>query len=113
MQISGDWDHVWGSGGSEIYAKDVDRHGHPKLRQLGSYCYAEFYSQSVLYAFFGQIKDGYWVGDWFDVKDRSGYFGVFHLEVLSASKLKGLWIGHSKQKRDIRHGPSEWKRVGR
>lgn len=93
VQLGGNWEHLWDSGGSDSYEKDVDRHGYSTLRQIGSYIYAEFYSQGVLYAFFGQIKHGYVVGDWYDVKDPIGYFGVFQLEVVSSSQLHGLWLG--------------------
>lgn len=111
VQLGGTWEHLWGSGGSGTYEKDVDRHGHAKLRQIGSYVYAEFYSQAVLYAFFGQIKHGYVVGDWYDVKDPVGYFGIFQLEVVNSSQLRGLWLGHSKQQRTIRSDSTDWSRV--
>lgn len=83
------------------------------MRQLGSFVYAEFYSQGVLYAFFGQIKHGYVVGDWFDIKDQNGYFGVFQLEISNSQQLKGRWLGHSKQDRTIRSDTSQWKKVDR
>lgn len=111
IQLGGTWEHLWGAGGSATYEKDVDRHGHSTIRQLGSYIYAEFYSQAVLYSFFGQIKDGFIVGDWYDVKDRSGYFGVFQLEIVNSKQLRGLWLGHSKQSRSIRSDSSLWKRI--
>lgn len=112
VQLGGIWEHLWGPGGSGTYENDIDRHGHCELRQIGSYIYAEFYSQAVLYAFFGQIKHGYVVGDWYDVKDPVGYFGVFQLEIKNSSQLSGLWLGHSKQQRTIRSDSSSWRRVG-
>ena len=111
IDLRGTWEHLWGSGGSATYQKDIDRHGHSVMRQLGSFVYAEFYSQSVLYAFFGQIKHGYVVGDWFDIKDQNGYFGVFQLEISNSKQLKGLWLGHSKQDRTIRSDTSQWKKI--
>lgn len=111
VQLAGTWEHVWGSGGSKTYKTDIDRHGHAQLRQVGRFVYAEFYSQGVLYAFFGQIKNGYVVGDWYDVKDPIGYFGVFQIEVVNSSQLRGLWLGHSKQTRTIRSDASDWMRV--
>lgn len=111
LQLGGTWEHIWAAGGSAGYARDTDRHGHSRLRQLGSYVYAEVYSQAILYAFFGQIQKGYVVGNWYDVHDGSGYFGVFQLEIVSAKELRGLWLGHSKQSRVIRSDSSSWKRV--
>lgn len=111
IQLGGTWEHLWGAGGSAAYKNNIDRHGHSKLRQLGNYIYAEFYSQGVLYAFFGQIKHGYVVGDWFDIKDSSGYFGAFQLEIVNSSNLRGLWLGHSKQTRVIRSDSSIWNRI--
>jgi hypothetical protein len=113
VRLGGTWDHIWDSGGSAGFEKDVDRHGHSALRQLGSYVYAEFYSQHRLYAFFGEIKHGYVVGDWYDVRDPLGYFGVFQLEVVNSSELRGMWLGHSKSQRTIRHDNSVWKLVDR
>ena len=111
VSLKGTWDHLWGSGGSATYSKDTERHGHSKIRQLGSYVYAEFYSKNELYAFFGQIQHGYIVGDWYDVKDPLGYFGVFQLEIVNSSELRGLWLGHSKQSRQIRSDVTEWRRI--
>lgn len=111
INLRGTWEHIWGHGGSVSYPNEVDRHGHSKLLQLGSFIYAEYYSQGVLYAFFGQIKHGYVVGDWFDVKDHNGYFGVFQLEISNSGQLKGLWLGHSKKNRTIRSDTSQWNKV--
>jgi hypothetical protein len=110
-QLRGTWELIWASGGAASFEKDVDRHGHTKLRQLGSFVYAEFYSQSVLYAFFGQIKDGYVVGDWYDVKDPHGYFGAFQVEIVTSKELRGSWLGHSKSSRAIRSDSLSWKRI--
>jgi hypothetical protein len=111
VQLGGTWEHLWGAGGSAGFEKDVDRHGHPALRQLGSYVYAEFVSQRRLYAFVGEIKHGHVVGDWYDVRDPLGYFGVFQLEIVHSGELRGMWLGHSKSQRTIRHDSSIWRRV--
>jgi hypothetical protein len=110
-QLRGTWEHTWAAGGSVRYESATDRHGHSELRQLGSYIYAEFYSQAKRYAFFGQIKNGHVVGDWFDVRDPAGYFGVFQLEIVNSTELRGIWLGHSKEKRTIRSDASIWKRM--
>lgn len=116
--ISGEWEHLWHAGGSSSYAESVSRHGHPIIKQLGHYCYAEFVSKGKKYCFFGQINGNYWVGDWYDIKDDDGYFGAFQLEIVDSNTMRGKWIGHSKQSRshatnatDIRCDDSEWTRV--
>lgn len=101
-KLAGNWEILWGHGGSERYAAEIDRHGHPEIKQLGSYIYFEFYSQKVKYSFFGCVQSGYVVGDWFDTNDKHGYFGVFQLEIVSSNELKGSWLGHSKTSREIR-----------
>jgi hypothetical protein len=113
IRLNGDWEHLWEHGGSTGFSDPIDRHGHTLIRQMGSYIYAEFYSQAKKYAFFGQIRDNFVVGDWFDVKDRAGYFGVFQLEIIDSATLKGLWLGHSKTSKAIRSDSSKWRKVGR
>lgn len=110
-QIDGDWEHVWQAGGSLSFHEEKSRVGHTTMRQLGSYCYAEFYSNLRRYAFFGSIKGNYIVGEWYDIKDNAGYFGVFQLEIITSSRLNGLWLGHSKVGREIRHDLSQWTKV--
>ncbi len=109
--LGGTWDHVWDPGGSVGFANAADRHGHPTIRQLGSYCYAEFISKGKTYYFFGRVVGQYFVGEWFDLKDRSGYYGVFELRILNSNTMEGKWIGHSQTTADIRVDDSHWKRV--
>ncbi|OYT90316.1 MAG: hypothetical protein CFE43_18865 [Burkholderiales bacterium PBB3] len=111
VNVSGTWDFVWSSGGSDGFSKESDRHGHPKIRQLDAYVYAEFYSQQRLYALFGEIKHGYVVGDWYDIRDPLGYFGVLQLEIVNSSELRGTWLGHSKSQRTIRHDEAVLRRI--
>ncbi|EIX4876194.1 hypothetical protein QTU68_004178 [Vibrio vulnificus] len=101
-KLSGSWEILWEHGGSERYADEIDRHGHPEIKQLGSYIYFEFYSKQIKYSFFGCIQSGYIVGDWFDTNDKNGYFGVFQFEIVNSNELKGSWLGHSKSSREIR-----------
>jgi hypothetical protein len=111
-KLKGDWEHKWDAGGSTVFSAAESTHGHPLLYQLGSYCRGTFFSMGREYAFFGQVNKGYWVGDWYDTKDANGYFGVFELEIISSSKMIGLWMGHSKTEKKIRTGQSIWTRVG-
>lgn len=110
-KLGGNWEIIWGSGGSERYSAEIDRHGHPDIKQLGSYIYFEFYSQKIKYSFFGRIQSGYTVGDWFDTSDKNGYFGVFQFEIVSSKELRGSWLGHSKSSREIRTDNIVCKRV--
>jgi hypothetical protein len=109
--LAGRWEHIWASGGSKAFAKEIDRHGHPQIWQFGVYCYAEFVSKGRTYAFFGRIAGQYFVGEWFDLKDRSGYYGTFELRIVNSDKMEGMWIGHSQEEARIRVGRSSWRRV--
>lgn len=109
--LGGTWEHIWGAGGSELFAKDVDRHAHTDMRQLGSYCYAESIYQGRRYYFFGRVHGEHIVGEWFDLKDRAGYYGTFQLRVVNANRLEGLWMGHSQSSHTIRSDSSVWNRV--
>jgi hypothetical protein len=110
-KLKGVWEIIWGAGGSEGFFEPTDRHGHPEIKQLGSYIYAEFYAKGVKYALFGRIQGEYIVGDWFDVKDKRGYFGVFQLEIVDTATLRGIWLGHSKHSRTIRNDELKLNRV--
>lgn len=109
--LAGTWDHVWESGGSAEFSNAVDRHGHPKIKQLGSYCYAEFISKGKTYYFFGRIVGQYFVGEWFDLKNRSGYYGTFELRIINSDFMEGKWIGHSQKTSEIRVDDTRWKRI--
>lgn len=109
--LAGTWKHIWDSGGSEKYVNADDRSDHATMRQLGQYCYADFIYQGKRYYFFGRVHGDYLVGEWFDLKDRSGYFGTFQVRVVSSDSMKGLWMGHSKESHLIRTGDSTWTRI--
>jgi len=89
----------------------MDRHSHAVLRQLGRYCYAEMIYQGKYYYFFGRVHGEYLVGEWFDLKDKSGYFGTFQVRVVNSARMEGKWMGHSQSTREIRADRSEWIRV--
>lgn len=109
--LSGTWHHIWDSGGSDKYANPTDRSDHTTLRQLGAYCYAELIYQGRRYYFFGKIQGDYLLGEWFDLKDRSGYFGTFQVRVVNSTRLEGMWMGHSQESHTIRTGNSVWSRI--
>lgn len=111
VKLSGNWEFVWSSGGSLGLSKESDRHDHPVIRQFDAYLYAEFYSQQRRYALFGEIKHGYVVCDWYDVRDPLGYFGVFQFEIINSSYLREMWLGHSKTERIIRHDDAVLRRI--
>jgi hypothetical protein len=110
-QISGKWDQVWGSANSASFQSEVDRHGHPEIKQLGSYCYGEFISKNVTYVVFGRVIGDYFVGDWYDKKDPKGYFGAFQLQVHDSKNMKGRWVGHSKTVHEVKDDEWVWKKI--
>jgi hypothetical protein len=109
--LGGTWEHTWGSGGSDAYSEATDRHDHATLRQLGRYFYADYISKKKRYYFFGRVFGSYAVGEWFDLKDRSGYYGTFELRIVNSDCMQGKWMGHSQQSHEIRVDSSVWKRV--
>jgi len=111
--ISGQWENIWESGGSETYAAATDRHSHPVIWQFGRYIYAEFFSQGRKFGFFGRISADYIVGEWFDVNDKWGYFGAYQLRMVDSNRMEGMWIGHSKKSHGIRADKSVWTRINR
>lgn len=111
LQIKGHWEQVWESGGSSSFQSETDRHSHPEISQLGSYCYAEFIAKGTTYVVFGRIVGEYWVGDWYDKKDPRGYFGAFQLLIQTSNFMTGKWIGHSKSKQEIKADIWQWKRT--
>lgn len=110
-ELCGEWEILWGDGGSQDFSSEIDRHGHAKLKQLGKYIYFEFYSKKVKYAFFGHIRSSYIIGEWFDIKDKNGYFGVYQFEIVNSGLLKGVWLGHSKKSREIRSDKFEFTKL--
>ncbi len=82
------------------------------LYQAWRYVYGEFYSQGVKYAVYGRLSGNYLTGEWYDVKDSNGYFGALHVECVNFKLLNGIWLGHSKSTREIRHGKITFSRVG-
>lgn len=111
-KLTGDWEVLWEPGGSKSFESEKDRHGHMTLYQAWRYVYGEFYSQGVKYGFYGKLQSGYLTGDWYDIKDKNGYFGVFHVECKNSKQLNGFWLGHSKETREIRRDKIVFSRVG-
>jgi len=109
--ISGKWEEQWYLLGANNFEDPVKRHSHPIIKQLGQYCYAEFISDGITYGVFGTIMNDYLIGEWFDISDRIGYFGSFHLKIDSNKSMKGKWLGHSKSFHGIREGDWIWKKL--
>ncbi|WP_200227300.1 hypothetical protein [Rubrivivax gelatinosus] len=109
--LSGTWDHIWDSGGSDDFISEADRHAHPIIRQLGPYCYAEYISKRKIYYFFGRVVGQYFIGEWFDLKDRTGYYGTFELHIINSNQMIGKWMGHSQKSHEIRVDISRWIKV--
>ena len=66
------------------------RHSQPVIKQLGNYCYAEFIADDITYGVFGIIMNDYLIGEWYDVNDRIGYFGTFHLLIKDKKNMTGV-----------------------
>lgn len=111
VSISGKWEQTWESADSESFEKATDRHSHPEIKQLGSYCYAEFIARGVSYVLFGRVVDSYVVGDWYDKEDPLGYFGAFQLEIINSEAMRGKWIGHSKIAHVVKGDEWHWRKL--
>lgn len=112
--VSGEWDQLWSLAPdlvSSPFEKDLDRHSNSTIRQLGPYIYAEFVSKRRRYCVFGRIEGSFIYGSWCDLADPSGYFGTFELIATDQDRMKGYWLGHSKEVYEIKHGSWVWNRI--
>jgi hypothetical protein len=94
IPLAGIWEENWESK-SGNYSDPKDRHSHPELKQLGPYCYAETWAKGRNVCVFGKIRGDYLFGTWYDKNDEKRSFGVFHLRIVNADLLNGLWLGHA------------------
>jgi hypothetical protein len=113
ISISGYWEESWELQSSERFKEDTKRHSHPRIKQQGKYCYAEFIADGRTYGVFGTIMNEYFIGEWYDVNDPIGYFGTFHLQVEDSSNMSGKWLGHSKSFHGVRQGEWKWKKINK
>lgn len=111
ISIAGSWEQTWSSAGSQNFIDNTDRHSYCSIKQLGSYCYAEFLSKRKTYVVFCRVVNDYLVGDWYDKNDSIGYFGTFHLQILDSSTMEGRWIGHSKKLKKVQGDEWYWNKV--
>lgn len=109
--LCGDWEQQWEPAGSLDFQSHTDRHSHTSLRQLGRYCYAEFYSKGVLYCLFGKIENAYLLGTWYDKNDKHAYFGAFQLRIIDGKTLEGKYVGHSRRICSVQQDDWKWKKV--
>lgn len=107
--LRGDWMQYWRVE-SINFKNDDSCSGSARLWQAGRFCYAEFLSSEDPYSLFGVIRGDYLVGHWYSKKDGRGYFGTFELEIKNSNELRGVWIGHSKESRDIKADQWAWRR---
>jgi hypothetical protein len=110
INIAGKWEQIWESADSLGFSEISERHSYPVIRQFGSYCYTEFESKSKTYVVFGKIVNDNFVGDWFDKTDINGYFGAFQLQIIDTKTMKGLWVGHSKIKHEVKGDEWLWNK---
>jgi len=100
--LRGEWDVLWGAGGSSDFQDESRRKAKLTIWQFGPYCYGEFVTGGSSYAMFSRIRENYLVGDWYATEDSHGYFGALQLFLRSERRLEGKWIGHSKSVVDVR-----------
>ncbi|MFZ2987068.1 hypothetical protein [Ideonella sp.] len=108
--LSGMWEQEWGAAGSPSFQRNTDRHGHTTIKQFGRYCYAEFAAKGRQYRLFGKIQNSYLMGEWYDVKDKAAYFGVFELRIVSGEVMEGLYLGHSSRTSNVGNDTWQWKK---
>lgn len=109
--LKGQWNHEW-EGDVGSYPKDIDRHGQHYMYQVFRWVYAGTRSRDKVFAAFGRIQGEYLIGRWYDKNDEHGYYGAFQLRIVDSMKLKGKWIGHSKQNPSIiRAGDWTWTKL--
>lgn len=110
--IGGKWEQVWESANSLSFNDRSDRHSHPEIRQLGSYCYTEFIAKGITYSVFGRVINDHFVGEWYDKKDPLGYYGAFQLQIIDSNTMKGQWVGHSKKEYQVKADTWNWNKIG-
>ncbi len=110
ISLGGIWEQQWGAAGSGNFSREIDRHSYTVIRQLGQYCYAEFYSKGVEYSLFGTVRSGYFIGTWCDRHDKHAYFGAFQFKIVDSCTLHGRFLGHSKKSSEVQQDIWEWTR---
>ncbi len=110
-KIAGEWFQHWGSAGSENFSDATQRQDKTKIRQFGRYCLAEFKAQGVTYRLFGRIKNSYLIGEWYDVDQKTAYFGTFQLRILDSSTMEGKYVGHSRNTCAVQQDGWDWHRI--
>lgn len=108
-KLKGIWNQVWNTDSSNFQEKS-DRTDNCKIKQLGNYCYAEFYAKGRKYYLFGEIIGNNLVGKWHDHQDEFGYGGAFELRIINSDKLVGKFVGHSQESSTIKCDDWKWTR---
>lgn len=109
-KISGKWLQCWGAAGSDSFSEESSRTDETVLRQFGRYCLAEFHSKGVKYRLFGKIKNSYLIGEWYDIDQKTAYFGAFQLRIVDSSTLEGVYVGHSRNTSKVQQDSWKWSR---
>lgn len=111
ISIRGKWHQSWkNEETSKNFEEEADRTSTTTVKQFGQYCYAEFYSGGRVYVMFGRINGTTLIGEWYDRKMETGYFGAFQLNINDDQNMTGKWIGHSKNTTLIRSSDWKWKK---
>ena len=110
IDLTGKWEQVWGSGGSQTYQDPTDRHSYTTIRQFGRYVYAEFDAKGDTYAFFGKIRGAYLIAEWYDIKDKYAYFGAAQFRIVDRKNMEGLYVGHSRRTAAVGQDAWHWRK---
>jgi hypothetical protein len=105
--IAGSWWQEWETD-STRFADDRTKRSKASIHQFFVYCVAEFEAGCRQYSAFGRITGDHLIGRWFDRRDPKGYYGTFQLEIVDRTQMRGVYLGHSKQDRAIKHGAWRW-----
>ncbi len=109
--LKGQWEQIWGAANSEDFKEEIDRHSYTEIKQFGSFCYAEIKSKGVTYAVFGQIRNSYLFGEWYDKDDKYAYYGAFQLRIVDSNLLEGKFVGHSKKTCEVKQDSWIWNKA--
>lgn len=110
--IAGHWENVWGAAGSEDFRDAIDRHSTTEIKQFGRYCYCEYRSRGIKYGLFGRIRGMYLIGEWYDITERTEYFGTSQLRIIDGTSMEGKYVGHSRKTCQVQQDEWNWRKHG-
>lgn len=107
--LSGEWNIYWESK-SEGFSNPNDRLKKARIYQFNTYIFCEYSAKGIEYCFYGNLKNKYLTGIYWDKKDTLGYHGAFQLQVINSKKMIGRWAGHSSKNFSINTDEYIWEK---